>query len=227
MKQQIDKNGKKRLISTEYNVKTITKSRKNKTEYLVYWEGYKNPSWQPIENLSNYKELLERVDEFEKSTSKSFFHWSSKKYAADGEKRCAFSAFKIAMSLINNISFFWEIMGHGWYSEKHEADFRLKSIQLNQNNADRLSNNQINGFVHYFNRQANGEIIPINKKLFQQNQLINSESGIGAMSSKTWDTGVYLCTAYNVEGVGHFFVLESEDNQVPYAYDSNKENGRI
>jgi cell fate (sporulation/competence/biofilm development) regulator YlbF (YheA/YmcA/DUF963 family) len=53
----------------EYDVESIKDLRKRngKVQYLVYWKGYRTPTWEPVENLNNCKDVL---DKFIKSYNK-------------------------------------------------------------------------------------------------------------------------------------------------------------
>src|SRR6202012_1915218 len=53
----------------EYDVESIKDLRKRngKVQYLVYWKGYRTPTWEPVENLNNCKDIL---DKFIKSYNK-------------------------------------------------------------------------------------------------------------------------------------------------------------
>ena len=53
-----------------------TRKRNGKAQYLVYWKGYRTPTWEPVENLSNCKDILHK---FLKSRLKS----KSRSYAAN------------------------------------------------------------------------------------------------------------------------------------------------
>ena len=54
---------------TEYEVESIKDLRKRngKVQYLVYWKGYRTPTWEPVENLNHCKDVL---DKFIKSYNK-------------------------------------------------------------------------------------------------------------------------------------------------------------
>jgi hypothetical protein len=63
---------------SEYVVESIkdTRKRNGKAQYLVYWKGYRTPTWEPVENLSNCKDILHK---FLKSRLKS----KSRSYVAN------------------------------------------------------------------------------------------------------------------------------------------------
>lgn len=41
-----------------YEVSLISNSRKNETEFLVHWKGYRNPTWEPLSELSRCGQLI-------------------------------------------------------------------------------------------------------------------------------------------------------------------------
>ena len=210
---------KKRLLRATYPVQTITESRNNRKEYLVYWEGYEEPSWEPRSKLVGDKctELLNRVDVYEMiKPRQSFFNWQKKQYGADDDNRCVFVAFELAMELINNI---------GWYKRVYEDEF-LKSSG-NKSSDRGLSLQQVNGFVHFCNKRVGDNIKQINKKVFSKNYLANCGSGIDVMLSKSWEVGVYFCSAYNNNSIGHCFILQVVESGLQYVHDPNEEEGRI
>ena len=212
---------KKRLLPAKHVIKTITKSRNNKKEYLVHWQDYKEPTWEPRVELLKDKchELIKRVDQFEAEKSKkSFFKWQEKKYACDDENRYVFSSLEIAMKLINN---------DGWYQRELEIEFRNNKSANIKDCDDGLTLNQVNGFVNYCNKRVNGTIKQINKKVFYKNLLGDCGAGIEVMTSKSWEIGVYFFSAYNNHGIGHCFVLEVDASKLPYIHDPNEEESRL
>ena len=70
----------------QYKVKKIldSKVRKGKKFYLVHWKGYdaSDSTWEPEENLENFKDEMKALDRAQKYTkthkiTKVFFHSAS------------------------------------------------------------------------------------------------------------------------------------------------------
>ena len=68
-------NNKNQEIEIEYEVEKIKDKRiiNDKIEYLIKWKGYSDfeNTWEPIENMSNAKEIIEEYEEKEKNRFKT------------------------------------------------------------------------------------------------------------------------------------------------------------
>ena len=138
------------IYEQEWEVEAIINERKinvhgekhfKKVEYLVKWVGYEEPTWEPIENLENCRELLEEYLKKKKN-----------------------NAIKNRKVLINDIRT-GEILNEELNNIHNNDNNKLENnIETNNNNNKNNNNPQPNGENNNFSDNNKEQIIPTNKK---------------------------------------------------------------